>query len=151
SIDFTHKGTSMAFCTRYDLDGGATHNSCWRQVRRAGDTCPEGTEYNPETGSCDQDCSATIGQTLLVRGPDSPVFNSNGKNYVLASANDVNGTCTSSCSYESASSFAGSCYLVSGSTDTGYCNYIVQGTGESCSGFNLTPGDMSGDPLNAPD
>src|SRR5690606_28503820 len=56
-----------------------------------------------------------------------------------------------SCSYESASSFAGSCYLVAGSTDTGYCNYFVQGTGESCSAHNLTPGDMSGDPLNAPD
>jgi len=117
-------------------------------VNRQGDSCPAGTIYNSQKGSCDVDCSETVGQTLLVRGDNAQVFNSNGTNYVLSNAPDS--ICTSSCNYTPSSSFAAGCYLVAGSSDTGFCNYIVEGTGESCSGQNLTPADMTGDPLNPP-
>jgi len=113
---------------------------------RSGDTCPSGQELNSATGLCETDCSDTVGESLLVRGQDSVVVNSNGTNYVASQAPES--ICVSSCGYAPASSFAAGCYLLAGSTDTGYCNYIVEGTGDSCSGFNLIPADTSGDPLN---
>lgn len=117
-------------------------------IYRGGDSCPEGEQFNGMTGQCETDCSTTVGQTMLVRGDNAQVFNSNGTNYVLSNAPDS--ICTSSCNYTPSSSFAAGCYLVAGSSDTGFCNYIVEGTGESCSGQNLTPADMSGAPLNPP-
>jgi hypothetical protein len=86
---------------------------------------------------------------LLVRGDDAVVINSNGTNYVASQAPES--ICSLSCSYAPVSNFSASCYLVAGSTSTGYCNYIVEGTGDSCSGSNLVAGDSSGDPLNPVD
>lgn len=118
-------------------------------VTRVGDSCDEGTIYNPETGACETDCADTVGESLLVRGDDAVVINSNGTNYVASQAPES--ICSLSCSYAPVSNFSASCYLVAGSTSTGYCNYIVEGTGDSCSGSNLVAGDSSGDPLNPVD
>jgi hypothetical protein len=131
-----------------DKNGTGPYTANTSTVTRLGDSCPPDTTYNSQIGDCDTDCSTTVGQTLLVRGDNAQVFNSNGTNYVLSNAPDS--ICTSSCNYTPSSSFAAGCYLVAGSSDTGFCNYIVEGTGESCSGQNLTPADMSGDPLNPP-
>lgn len=128
--------------------GGLPSQTNYVQIIRFGDSCPDGKIYNNETGSCDQDCSATIDSYLLLRGPDSPVFNSNGTNYVASSATSLDNSCAVGCGYEPTSSFGASCYFVSGSTDIGYCNYTVRGTGQACSVQNITPGDMSGTPLN---
>lgn len=119
-----------------------------RYAYRYGNSCPPDTTYNSETGGCEAGCADTIGTPLFVRGDNAIVINSNGTNYVASQA--PASICSMGCSFEPASSFASSCYLVSGSTNTGYCNYIVEGTGDSCSGSNLIPGDTSGDPLNPP-
>lgn len=162
------RGTTVAKLTGVTMSSPTRYNCQWKYryttwsnpdswssgssdpVVRIGDTCPPGTDLNPSTGLCDSNCSDTVGSTLLVRGPDRPIVNSNGVNYVASSSSTVENTCTSSCKYSPVSSSAGSCYILSGSTDTGYCNYIVQGTGESCDGYNLVPGDMSGGDLNPP-
>ena len=142
-------------CKGQQIDTG-NNNNVWADnyyfgtLTREGDSCPDGKIYNNETGSCDQDCSSTLDDYLLLRGPDSSVFNSNGVNYISSTADSVSGSCSQGCGYEPTSSFGASCYLVSGSTTSGYCNYIARGTGEACSAQNITPGDMSGDPLNGP-
>ncbi len=116
---------------------------------RSGDTCPSGQALNSGTGLCEATCSDTVGESLLVRGDDAVVINSNGTNYVASQAPES--ICSLSCSYAPVSNFSASCYLVAGSTSTGYCNYIVEGTGDSCNGSNLVAGDASGDPLNPAD
>ncbi|UJJ32336.1 attachment protein [Halopseudomonas maritima] len=116
---------------------------------RYGDNCPIGTTEDASTGLCEATCSDTVGESLLVRGDDAVVINSNGTNYVASQAPES--ICSLSCSYAPVSNFSASCYLVAGSTSTGYCNYIVEGTGDTCSGSNLVAGDTSGDPLNPVD
>lgn len=128
------------------LNYGAT--SAYVQLMRYGDSCPVGKIFNSQTGACETDCSNTLDDYLLLRGPDSSVFNSNGINYISSTSDSVSGSCSQGCGYEPTSSFGASCYLVAGSTTTGYCNYIVRGTGESCTSQNITPGDTTGDPLN---
>src|SRR5690554_1245220 len=38
--------------------------------------CPDGQPLDTNTWQCPNNCASTIGDTLLVRGPDSPVFTS---------------------------------------------------------------------------
>jgi len=57
--------------------------------------------------------------------------------------------CYGQCVYE-ASSRASSCFYVSGSTASGFCNYVGTATGANCSSPDAPLG-QTGDPLNPPD
>lgn len=124
-----------------------------------GDSCATGKVWDEETFSCicppgqekgiDGVCytpsPCEAGQELLTRGPDSPVANVSGRTYVLSTP--PSSVCSSSCQYVSTSSKAASCYLLSGASGTGFCNYSMTSDGERCSGEEPSPADV-GDPLN---
>ncbi|WP_427196877.1 attachment protein [Pseudomonas aeruginosa] len=115
---------------------------------RYGDSCPEGTEYDKATGVCKsppQECKE--GELFPAKGPDSPVVTSGGRNYVGDGGAPT--ACYQSCEYGGNPSPA-SCYLVKGSTTTGFCNYILKGTGQSCGADSYTF-SQTGDSLNPPD
>ncbi|MCR3849083.1 attachment protein [Pseudomonas aeruginosa] len=115
---------------------------------RYGDSCPEGTEYDKATGVCKsppQECKE--GELFPAKGPDSPVVTSGGRNYVGDGGAPT--ACYQSCEYGGNPSPA-SCYLVKGSTTTGFCNYILKGTGQSCAADSYTF-SQTGDSLNPPD
>ncbi|MED5112026.1 attachment protein [Pseudomonas aeruginosa] len=115
---------------------------------RYGDSCPEGTEYDKATGICKsppQECKE--GELFPAKGPDSPVVTSGGRNYVGDGGAPT--ACYQSCEYGGNPSPA-SCYLVKGSTTTGFCNYILKGTGQSCGADSYTF-SQTGDSLNPPD
>ncbi|MCV4154048.1 attachment protein [Pseudomonas aeruginosa] len=115
---------------------------------RYGDSCPEGTEYDKATGVCKsppQECKE--GELFPAKGPDSPVVTSGGRNYVGDGGAPT--ACYQSCQYGGNPSPA-SCYLVKGSTTTGFCNYILKGTGQSCGADSYTF-SQTGDSLNPPD
>ncbi|RRI29371.1 attachment protein [Pseudomonas aeruginosa] len=115
---------------------------------RYGDSCPEGTEYDKATGVCKsppQECKE--GELFPAKGPDSPVVTSGGRNYVGDGGAPT--ACYQSCEYGGNPSPA-SCYLVKGSTTTGFCNYILKGTGQNCGADSYTFA-QTGDSLNPPD
>ncbi|WP_457931188.1 attachment protein [Pseudomonas aeruginosa] len=115
---------------------------------RYGDSCPEGTEYDKATGICKsppQECKE--GELFPAKGPDSPVVTSGGRNYVGDGGAPT--ACYQSCEYGGNPSPA-SCYLVKGSTTTGFCNYILKGTGQNCGADSYTF-SQTGDSLNPPD
>ncbi|MEV1309427.1 attachment protein [Pseudomonas aeruginosa] len=114
-------------------------------ANRKGDSCPAGTEYNEATGSCDKPCE--VGDLFPAKGPDSPVVTSGGRNYVGDGGAPT--ACYQSCEYGGNPSPA-SCYFVKGSTTTGFCNYILKGTGQSCGADSYTF-SQTGDSLNPPD
>lgn len=106
--------------------------------------CPEGQEEDA-TGVCVEPKSCEAGQQLLTRGADYPATTVAGRVYILSTPPST--VCSAGCQFGSASSKAASCYLVSGSTDTGFCNYSVTSDGERCSGEDA-PGPDVGDPPN---
>lgn len=127
-------------------------------LNRFGDSCPAGQTYNGTTGACDcpgeqikdgESCTAPpsceAGQDLLTRGADAPATIVSGRVYILSSPPST--VCSAGCQYISTTSKAASCYLVSGSSDTGFCNYTVTSDGERCSGEDA-PGPDVGDPPN---
>ena len=118
-------------------------------INRYGDACPFGKKYDERTGSCGNDCSSTLGEQLAARGPNVPAFlDGEGKRFLAGS--DFSGACFDGCYYEKASSRTLGCFLVSGSTDTGFCNYRVEGNGTSCPASTGEPAG-GGDPLNPAD
>ncbi|MBD9499169.1 attachment protein [Pseudomonas sp. PDM17] len=85
------------------------------------------------------------GLELLTRGSDFPASTVSGRVYVLSSPPSA--VCRAGCQYISTSSKASSCYLLSGSADTGFCNYKMASDGERCSGEDA-PGPDVGEPPN---
>lgn len=117
-------------------------------TKRFGDSCPPDTEYSAEVGECKPpppDCSTTQGEPFPAKGSDAPVINSGGRNYVADGGAPT--ACYQQCQYKSDSGRSTSCYLVKGSTTQGFCNYILNGTGESCSADSYQF-STTGDPLN---
>lgn len=120
-------------------------------ARRVGDRCAEGTEYNPATGSCDQDCSETSGQgtTHLFLGASrtsaetpfpNPIENSPPRHI-----------CAGSCRYRENSGAEMTCGPLTGSDLLGlYCIALYTGEGEKCqSGDN--PQQGSGGSIGGPE
>ncbi|HGP0230429.1 attachment protein [Pseudomonas aeruginosa] len=113
-----------------------------------GDSCPPEQEIDPADGACKpppEECKE--GELFPAKGPDSPVVTSGGRNYV--GDGGAPSACYQSCEYGGNPSPA-SCYLVKGSTTTGFCNYILKGTGQSCGADSYTFA-QTGDSLNPPD
>lgn len=92
-----------------------------------------------------QDCSAV--SPGIFKSPSAPVVDIAGRKYV-ASGFGAETACYETCSY-TISSFSQSCYFESGSTNTGFCNYIGTANGENCSAPNNDLG-RPGDQLNPP-
>lgn len=115
---------------------------------RLGTTCTQPTVYNPQTGACDEpppDCP--VGDPSIFKGSTGSVITVNGANYVNSEA--PSSACYEQCSY-TVSTRTQSCFLEKGSTNTGFCNYLGESTGENCSSPN-TPLGQTGDPLNPPE
>ncbi|MGL3336769.1 attachment protein [Pseudomonas aeruginosa] len=113
-----------------------------------GDSCPSEQELDPADGACKpppEECKER--ELFPAKGPDSPVVTSGGRNYV--GDGGAPSACYQSCEYGGNPSPA-SCYLVKGSTTTGFCNYILKGTGQSCGADSYTFA-QTGDSLNPPD
>lgn len=113
-----------------------------------GDSCPPEQEIDPADGACKpppEECKE--GELFPAKGPDSPVVTSGGRNYVGDGGAPT--ACYQSCQYGGSPSPA-SCYLVKGSTTTGFCNYILKGTGQNCGADSYTFA-QTGDSLNPPD
>jgi len=94
-------------------------------------------------------------ETLESRGANSSVTKNGDKYYVVWTVRQATSICHNSCSYMGESAAISNCYLVRGSTDTGFCNYFVglNAADPSCSseigytapekGDALTPGSGS--------
>nr|WP_161627102.1 virulence factor TspB C-terminal domain-related protein [Pseudomonas sp. P818] len=158
---FNHSVTSMVLLstTRYrcvyeargkagtDVAGLVSSNNAIH-VDRFGDSCPAGTEYNAQTGECDMpppECP--VGDPSIFKGSTGSVVTVNGANYVNSEA--PSSACYEQCSY-TVNPRTQSCFLEKGSTNTGFCNYLGESTGENCSSPN-TPLGQTGDPLNPPE
>ena len=146
SVVWCNRQNDVVFVCRVNTAPGGYLNM---NVARSGDSCPNSDDiYKPESGSCEQDCSDTAGQQLAARGPDSPVT-VDGDGYKTILPQPFGGSCFTGCYYELQSSFSDrlGCMLVSGSTDTGFCNYRVTGNGDACPASTGVPAG-GGDPLN---
>lgn len=141
---------SVVYVSRRDPSVVNTCDDCasWKLFRK-GDQCANADDtYNASTGICEpppKECKE--GELFPARGPDSPVVTSGGRNYVGDGGAPT--ACYQSCEYGGNPSPA-SCYLVKGSTTTGFCNYILKGTGQSCGADSYTF-SQTGDSLNPPD
>lgn len=117
-------------------------------VNRYGTSCPALHSYNSETGKCDPpppECP--VGDPSIFKGSTGAVVTVNGANYVNSEA--PSSACYEQCSY-TVNPRTQSCFLEKGSTNTGFCNYLGESTGENCSSPN-TPLGQAGDQLNPPD
>ncbi|MFG8518777.1 attachment protein, partial [Pseudomonas aeruginosa] len=141
---------SVVYISRRDPSVVNTCDDCasWKLFRK-GDQCANADDtYNASTGICEpppKECKE--GELFPAKGPDSPVVTSGGRNYVGDGGAPT--ACYQSCQYGGNPSPA-SCYLVKGSTTTGFCNYILKGTGQSCGADSYTF-SQTGDSLNPPD
>ncbi|GIZ13430.1 methyltransferase [Pseudomonas sp. NCCP-436] len=124
-------------------DGQIWHIGTW--VRHV-EQCPGGVA---ESGlSCmPRDCSNL--SPGIFKSPSGPIINYGGRNYVSTSFPLGSSVCFGGCSY-SIDNTASSCYKDIGSADTGYCNHIGTGTGDSCNEPDAPLG-APGDVLNPPD
>lgn len=91
---------------------------------------------------------------IVSRGPYGPVITSqSGEKYILSPSPET--VCSGTCMYEKpAQSNTKNCFLKSGETDTGFCNYAFtlttdeNGEGTACSASTLIP-EETGDQFNA--
>lgn len=117
---------------------------------RRGDSCPAGTEYNPETGSCDQDCSATLGDgaTSFFTGATRPTINDPFPS--PESGIEVPPyMCGNSCRYRNVTTGSTvTCGPLTGSDMlTLFCIGMFEGTGDKCQSGDApqqTSGDIGG-------
>jgi hypothetical protein len=120
-------------------------------VFRVGDSCPQGTVYQSLTGTCETDCSETVGTTTY-------------QFFLAATRNSVDdpfpdpstfqvevpgSICSSSCRYtDSSTGDTVTCGRLTGSDGLGlYCYSPFTGTGEQCQASDephTGPGDLGG-------
>ncbi len=125
------------------------------RASRLGDTCREGTEYNPATGSCDepeQDCSDTVGDGLSSFFTGSVRTSAEEPFPVGPDGIDVPPfMCAQSCRYRNVTTGSTvTCGPLTGSDMlTLYCVGMFEGNGEKCQSGDL-PQQGSGD-IGGPD
>lgn len=122
-------------------------------VMRGPGSCDLPKVYDDQTGECNdppKDCKSETGD-ILTRGSIAGIVVTNGRTYSLSQA--PSSACVDSCTFalkdEGRPRYT-SCYLVKGSQVDSFCNYILTGTGEPCSGWNWAQPE-TGDPLNPAD
>lgn len=89
--------------------------------------------------------------TVESRGPNSPIIKSAGKSFVSWKEDSVTSDiCHDSCSYLASSVTSTNCYFASGSTSTGFCNFVVglNTSSPSCGADSGYTSPAVGDPLN---
>jgi hypothetical protein len=149
---FDRRSPTQYYCSYWN-SSAKVNVSSWL-IDRIGDGCPTGQVYDDTEGvdKCvveeppQEDCSSTQGEPFPAKGPDSPVISSGGRNYVADGGTPT--ACYEQCQYTSETGCATSCYFVKGSTTQGFCNYILSGTGQSCSGDSYDFA-TTGDTLNS--
>ena len=90
-------------------------------------------------------------ETVESRGPNSPIIKSSGKSFVSWKEDSVTSDiCHNSCSYLASSVTSTNCYFASGSTSTGFCNFVVglNTSNPSCGADSGYTSPAVGDPLN---
>lgn len=107
-----------------------------------------GTVMNNSIGAIKE--AVVCPATIEVRGPDSAAIKSGDKYYVAWQSSSVTSDiCHSSCSYLGESASSSNCYLTTGSTSTGYCNFVVglNTASPSCGAESGYTSPAVGDPL----
>src|SRR5690606_3568702 len=143
----TGAGTSGGSCFG-KLKSGTSQTSVgsWEKVSTVCEHgSADGLNCNPPPEP--QDCSNL--SPGIFKSPSGPIINSGGRNYIATGFPPGSSVCFGGCSY-SIGNTASSCYKDIGSADTGYCNYIGTGTGDSCNEPDAPLG-APGDALNPPD
>lgn len=114
---------------------------------KANYSCPETYYLDETTFECipPQPPECPIDDPFPARGDDAPILTGNdGRRYVISLPPEV---CYQGCFYDDGRSV--SCYAVKGSSDTGFCNYILKSNGETCGADDYRFAE-SGDRLNDP-
>lgn len=129
-------------------ESGGTSRRVGVRIFRAGDSCPPDHTFNSQTGECEApQPECPVGDPSIFKGSTGSVVTVNGANYVNSEA--PASACYEQCAY-SVNPRTQSCFLEKGSTNTGFCNYLGESTGENCTSPN-TPLGQTGDPLNPPE
>lgn len=84
-----------------------------------------GSSKLTNTVSAKNDNPVQCPETLESRGANSSVTKNGDKYFVVWTVRQATNICHNSCSYMGESAAISNCYLVRGSTDTGFCNYFV--------------------------
>lgn len=111
-----------------------------------------GTSQFSNTVSAVQDATASCPETLESRGDNSSIVKTGDKYNVVWSVRQVtDDICHNSCSYLASSASVSTCYRVAGSSDTGFCNYVVglNSASPSCASESGYQAPATGDSLDA--
>ncbi|RMO25785.1 virulence factor TspB C-terminal domain-related protein [Pseudomonas savastanoi] len=112
------------------LEKGSQNPGAFATASRSGSTCPTGTAYKSETGTCDADCSASVGS-----GTTSLSAATKQSGGVVPTNKKM---CENSCQYVST---AGSvlCGPLKANPDSYYCVFSYTGNGQQCDGTEDAP------------
>lgn len=110
-----------------------------------------GSSKLTNTVSAKNDSPVQCPETLESRGKNSSVTKNGDKYYVVWTVRQATDICHNSCSYMGESAAISNCYLVRGSTDTGFCNYFVglNAADPSCSAETGYTAPEKGDALTS--
>lgn len=146
-----YSGTIGGDC--YDNTGGPVRK--FGSYRSRPVDCPYGStdgkvcdppppDPEPEPDECKE------GDLFPARGADSSIITGADGTKIVASQPPTN-VCYNSCAYSGApgETRTTGCYVSGADSSMGYCNYVIKGTGQSCSTENYQFA-VSGDPLNPP-
>lgn len=107
-----------------------------------------GSQFNNTVGIVKT--AAACPETIESRGATSAAIKSGDKYYVAWSVGSVTADiCHNSCSYLASSASVSNCYLSTGSTSTGFCNFVVgvNSTSPACAAESGYTAPSTGDPL----
>jgi len=110
-----------------------------------------GSSQFSNTVAAAQDASASCPETLESRSDNVGVTKAGDKYFVLFSVGSVtDDICHNSCSYLASSASISTCYRVTGSTDTGFCNFVVglNSASPSCTSESGYKAPATGDSLS---
>ena len=153
---FSENSTSYVYAA---TGGGESSGACYGKVGtqnfqfgswiRRDITCEHGSADGAACDSPpDNDCKE--GDLFPARGADSSIITAGDGSKIVVSQPPT-GVCYNSCSYSGVQGETRSsgCYISGADASMGYCNYVIKGTGQSCSAekYQLA---ISGTPLNPP-
>lgn len=116
------------------------------QATRVGDSCPENTLLNPETGICEPVEEPNQCEAGLKKGPYKFGAYVHASGFMVEDPSPPTESCSSSCQY--ILDFKGSCYA---GNSGNYCLRTYTSTGESCEGSGDGTGSGSSGDGDGPD